>query len=107
MRTAIVSLDAPATAHAARPTANSIVDTLWLSVLGSDGVEHIHASTTPHGADALFYLASDAQPDRVLAVCRRAIAGTPWLNGWTAGLEAAFETAGFETAGFETASATW
>ena len=92
MRTAIVSLDAPA-ADAPAPTATSIVDTLWRSVLGSDGVEHIHAATRPHGADALFYLACDAQPDRVLGICRRAIAGTPWLTGWTAG--------------FETASAPW
>jgi hypothetical protein len=93
VRTAIVSLDAPTTGHATPPAATAIVDTLWLSVLGSDGVEHIHAATRPHGADALFYLASDAHPDSVLAVCRRAIAGTPWLTGWTAG--------------FEMASATW
>ncbi|WP_194909548.1 hypothetical protein [Catenulispora rubra] len=94
MRTAIVSLDAPSldvpgTGRPARPAATAIVDTLWLSVLGSDRVEHIHVATRPEGADALFFLARDADPDRVLAVCRRAIAGTPWLAGWTAGFEMA------------------
>lgn len=93
MHTAIVSLDASTTGRLGLPPATAIVDTLWLSVLGRDGVEHIHVATRPHGADALFFLARDANPDGVLAVCRRAIAGTPWLAGWTAG--------------FEMASATW
>ncbi|MEZ0110817.1 hypothetical protein ABH920_004832 [Catenulispora sp. EB89] len=92
MRTAIVSLDAPGTGAATGPAATAIVDTLWLSVLGRDGVEHIHVATRRHGADALFFLARDADPDGALAVCRRAIAGTPWLAGWTAGFEMAAAT---------------
>ena len=92
MRTAIVSLDAPGTGRLAGLPPTAIVDTLWLSVLGRDGVEHIHVATRADGADALFYLARDADPDSVLAVCRRAIAGTPWLAGWTAGFEMAAAT---------------
>ncbi|MEY9861713.1 hypothetical protein ABH935_007356 [Catenulispora sp. GAS73] len=93
MHTAIVNLDAPTIGPLSLPPATVIVDTLWLSVLGRDGVEHIHVAPRPHGADALFFLARDADPEVVLAVCRRAIAGTPWLAGWNAG--------------FEMASATW